>query len=84
MEMKTGDQVLVNLAPFIGSPTACRDRVSCVVLDVVGDQVHVRTEPPYREVALWVDLLWIEGKAKRKTVRPSLVAASGRGSADTW
>lgn len=66
MDIRKGDRVLVNLAPFIGSALPSKESIPCVVLDLNEVQVHVRTEPPYREVSLWVLSTWINGKVKEK------------------
>jgi hypothetical protein len=84
MELQTGDQVLVNLAPFIGSAAASRESVRCTVLDVAGNQVHVQTDPPYREVALWVAAVWIEDRIKRKPAERRVLAAARPRDADVW
>jgi hypothetical protein len=60
MDIRTGDRVLVNVAPFIGSVMRSNESIPCVVLDVEGLQVHVRAEPPYRGVSLWVLSSWID------------------------
>jgi hypothetical protein len=62
MSIAKGDRVLVNLAPFIGSVLPSRESIPCTVLDVDGIQAHVRTEPPYREVVMWVLTSWIDSK----------------------
>lgn len=66
MEIQKGDRVLVNIAPFIGSLTPGSESIPCKVLEVDGCQVRVRTEPPYREVCLWVLAGWIEGFQEEK------------------
>jgi hypothetical protein len=60
MDIQKGDRVLVNVAPFIGSAMRGNDSIPCEVLDVKGFQVHVRAEPPYRGVSLWVMSNWID------------------------
>ncbi len=65
MGIRKDDCVLVNLAPFIGSMMRSRETVVCRVLEVDGIHVHVATEPPYREVSLWVLASWIEGPAEQ-------------------
>ncbi len=52
MNYQEGDQVLVNVAPFIGSVRRNKDSVPCRVIAVHGSHVEVRTEAPYREVSL--------------------------------
>ena len=61
MEIQKGDHVLVNVAPFIGSVMRGSESIPCEVLDVDGIQVHVRAEPPYRGVSLWVLSSWVDG-----------------------
>ena len=66
MEMQKGDRVLVNVAPFIGSVMRCQESIPCEVLDVDGIQVHVRAQPPYRGVSLWILSSWVDGRAQQK------------------
>lgn len=66
MDIQKGDHVLVNVAPFIGSVMRCDESIPCEVLAVEGIQVHVRAEPPYREVSLWVLSSWIDGRRRQK------------------
>ncbi len=66
MDLETGDRVQVNLAPFIGAADRCRDSILCTVLAVHEGRVQVRTEPPYRELVLWVASSWVEGRARKK------------------
>lgn len=66
MDVRKGDRVLVNIAPFIGSAMRCDDSIPCEVLAVDGAQTHVRVEPPYRDVSLWVLSSWIDGQLKQK------------------
>jgi hypothetical protein len=56
------DRVLVNVAPFIGSMSRCRGSVPCEILERRGNRVYVRTEPPYRELTLWILSDWIQGE----------------------
>ncbi len=60
MEVRRGDRVLVNVAPFIGSTHRHAESVPCSVLKVELPWVQVRTESPYREVTLSVLCTWIE------------------------
>jgi hypothetical protein len=62
MEVRKGDWVLVNLAPFIGSSQRSRVGVPCRVLAVTATHVEVVTEQPFREVSLCVLSTWIERK----------------------
>jgi hypothetical protein len=62
MDIHTGDQVLVNVAPFIGSLRRNKQSVACEVLAVEGDEVEIRTLAPYREVNLRVERFWIDRK----------------------
>jgi hypothetical protein len=74
MDIQKGDRVLVNVAPFIGSIMRAVESIPCEVLEVDGIQVHVRTEPPYRAVSLWVLSSWVDGHAQQKQ---ELLAALG-------
>ena len=60
MEIREGDHVRVNLAPFIGSVMRSKQSVPCRVLSIDGIHVEVCTEYPCREVSLWVLASWIE------------------------
>jgi hypothetical protein len=64
MDIKQGDHVFVNVAPFIGSVMRSKESIPCEVLAVEGIHAEVRVLPPYREVSLWVLSSWIEGSAK--------------------
>lgn len=66
MDIKKGDHVSVNLAPFIGSMMRCDESIPCEVLAVEGIQVHVCAEPPYRAAALWVLSTWIDSIGQHK------------------
>jgi hypothetical protein len=66
MDIQKGDRVLVNVAPFIGSLMRGNESIPCQVLDVDGLQVHVRAEPPYRDVSLWILSSWIEDRPGQK------------------
>lgn len=66
MDIEKGDRVLVNVAPFIGSVMRGGESIPCEVLEVDGLQVHVRAEPPYRGVTLWILSSWIDGCPDRK------------------
>ena len=74
MEIQKGDHVLVNVAPFIGSIMRSNESIPCKVLEVDGIQVHVRAEPPYRGVSLWILSSWIDGRTQQKQ---ELLAALG-------
>ncbi len=73
MDIRKGDRVLVNVAPFIGSAMRCDDSIPCEVLDVDDVQIHVRVEPPYRDVSLWVLASWIDGRLQQKRELLSLL-----------
>jgi len=60
MDIRQGDRVLVNLAPFIGSRRRCAEFVPCRVVAVDSTHVAVNTEFPLREVFLCVQASWIE------------------------
>jgi hypothetical protein len=66
MNIQQGDRVLVNVAPFIGSMSRAKDSIPCEVLAVRGDQIHVRSQEPYRSVSLWVSSQWIDVPSKPK------------------
>jgi hypothetical protein len=66
MDVRKGDRVLVNVAPFIGSAVRGEESIPCEALAVDGLQVLVRVEPPYRTVSLWVLTSWIEGQVEQK------------------
>ena len=60
MKVREGDQVLVNLAPFIGSMRRCAEAIPCRVVAIDGPHVEIRTSDPYRELSLWIDSTWID------------------------
>jgi hypothetical protein len=60
MDIREGNHVMVNLAPFIGSKVRSGQSVACRVTAVEGDHVQVTTEFPYRSVTLWIPPRWIE------------------------
>ena len=62
MDIKRGDCVLVNLAPFIGTSQRNKESIPCRVLAVDTNHVEIRTDHPYREFSLRVQATWIEGK----------------------
>ena len=64
MEIYKGDHVLVNVAAFIGSLRRNKQSVTCEVLDLDGDEVEVRTLPPYREFTLRIERYWLDRKIK--------------------
>ena len=66
MDIRKGDRILVNVAPFIGSVMHCDESIPCEVLGVNGIQVHVRAEPPYRDVSLWIISSWIDGRPRQR------------------
>lgn len=74
MNIEKGHRVLVNLAPFIGSARRSMQAIACEVLEVEAERVRVRAEPPYREVTLWVQARWIEGRPA-SSKRAELVSA---------
>ena len=84
MDLETGDRVHVNLDPFIGAAVRCRDAVLCTVLAMDDEKVQVRTEPPCRELVLWVASSWIEGRAKKNRPVAHLAGAGRPSAADTW
>jgi hypothetical protein len=60
MVFHPGDRVLVNLAPFIGSPIRCPQVIPCRVIELSDDATLIQTEPPYRELELSVSPHWVE------------------------
>jgi hypothetical protein len=42
------------------------ESIPCEVLEVDGLQVHVRVEPPYRGVSLWILSSWVDGRPGQK------------------
>jgi len=62
MDIREGDHLLVNVAPFIGSLRRNSQTVICEVLAVHGDEVEIRTLPPCREFTLRVERYWIDRK----------------------
>ena len=62
MDLRKGDHVLVNIAPFIGSVRRNKQSVPCAVLAVQGDEVEVCTLPPCREFTLRIECYWIDRK----------------------
>jgi hypothetical protein len=65
MDIQAGDRVLVNVAPFIGSARRSKDSVPCQVIETGAGRMRVRTEPPYREVELWIQSAWIDGRLEQ-------------------
>ena len=61
MDLKKGDRVLVNLAPFVGLVWRSKESIPCRVMDATPTHVEVVTEYPYREVSLQVQPKWIDG-----------------------
>jgi hypothetical protein len=84
MDLEVGDRVQVNLAPFIGAASPCHESILCTVSAVHEGRVQVRTEPPYREVVLWVASSWVEGHARKKRPAPHFAAAGRQSFADCW
>ena len=66
MDIQKGERVLVNVAPFIGSIMRSEESIPCTVLDLDGIQIHVRAEPPYRGVCLWILSSWVDGRLQQK------------------
>ncbi len=60
MDIRTGDHVMVNMAPFIGSLRRNKQSVCCEVLAIDGDEIEVSTLPPYRVFTLRVERYWID------------------------
>jgi len=68
MEIRKGDHVFVNIAPFIGSVRRNKQAVACQVMAIDGDEVEICTLPPYREFTLRVERYWID-----RTLEPTSV-----------
>ncbi len=61
MDIRPGDRVSVNLAPFIGSKCRSRQSVPCEVLAVDEDfGLQVAAEHPCRRCVLCVDPDWVD------------------------
>ena len=63
MDIRQGEHVLVNLAPFIASSRRSNESIPCNVLAIDGNSVEVETVEPYRRFSLRVASSWIDGKA---------------------
>jgi hypothetical protein len=62
MDIREGNRVRVNLAPFIGARVRSKQSVSCVVTAVEEARIQVTTGYPYRSVTLWIAPRWIESE----------------------
>lgn len=62
MDLRAGDMVLVNVAPFIGSLRRNKQSVTCEVLEVRGDDIEIRTLAPCREVSITIERDWVDRK----------------------
>jgi len=62
MTIQKDDQVLVNVAPFVGSLRRSKESVPCRVLALDGPHVQVETNSPYRTIVLWVLSSWIDDR----------------------
>ena len=71
MDLRVGDQVLVNVAPFIGSLRRNKQSVACEVLEVRGDEIEIRTLAPCREVCLTIERFWVDRKMTPLSARPA-------------
>jgi hypothetical protein len=60
MNIQKGDQILVNLAPFIGSLRRNKEAIPCRVVAVDGPHIEVSTDYPYRKLSLRVERTWLE------------------------
>ena len=78
MDIKKGNRVLINIAPFIASLHRAKDSIPCRVLSVKESCVEVATEYPYRELSMWLSATWIE-----KLLEPDLSSASNDDAFDT-
>jgi hypothetical protein len=66
MNIQEGDQVLVNLAPFIGSRRRSKEAIPCRVIAIDGPHIEISTHDPYRELSLWVERTWIDVDVARE------------------
>jgi hypothetical protein len=73
MDIQKGDQVLVNLAPFIGSVRRSKEAIPCRVVAVDGPHIEISTAYPYRELSLRVERTWIEVRAEKEAPSTLLV-----------
>jgi hypothetical protein len=71
MDLRVGDQVLVNVAPFIGSLRRNKQSVACEVLEVRGDEIEIRALAPCREVCLTIERFWVDRMVAPLSSRPS-------------
>ena len=60
MRVQEGDQVRINVAPFIGSLRRNTESIPCRVLAIDGPHIEVRTAHPFREFSLWVETAWVD------------------------
>ena len=73
MTIRKGDQIRVNLAPFIGSVQRCGEVIPCRVVAVDGPYVEISTAYPYRELSLRVESTWIEADVEKEALSALLV-----------
>ena len=66
MKVQEGDQVQINLAPFIGSLQRNKEAIPCRVVAIDGPHIEVRTAHPFREFSLWVETTWIDSGEEGK------------------
>jgi hypothetical protein len=69
MDLRVGDTVLVNVAPFIGSLRRNKQSVACEVVEVRGDEIEIRTLAPCREVSITIERYWVDRKVAPGSTR---------------
>jgi hypothetical protein len=60
MEIRKGEHVNVNVAPFIGCARPGAETIPCEVIETDGPFLRVRAQPPYRGATMWILSTWIE------------------------
>jgi hypothetical protein len=76
MDLRKGDHVLVNAAPFIGSRRRNLESIPCRILSVHQSHVEVCTMQPYREFSLWVGSDWIERKLEHRELLEEVASSA--------
>lgn len=59
-EISPGEDVLVDVAPFIASALPNGQSIPCEVLQVERERALIQTKAPFRIFQLWVERDWIE------------------------
>ncbi|MFZ5833418.1 MAG: hypothetical protein ACOY3P_25300 [Planctomycetota bacterium] len=65
MSIEPGDQLRINLAPFIGSAVRSRTSIPCEVQQVTDSGLDVTPRPPYRQFVFSVGRRWVETASSR-------------------